>query len=152
MNRLLTYSIASSVGLLIAGLLSIPTITAMRIYKPPVAAPAPGAAAAEIAAPATTAKPPVENQTLLRADIPSGQIVVTVNGSAAGSLQSTTDLDISSFCHPGPNTVRCMWVGPVQGSVSAVHTEAGTTRDLTDIHFVPADTETAGVREMLIYL
>lgn len=152
MNRLLTYSIASSVGLLIAALLSIPTITAMRDFKPVQAAPAPPTPTAEIAAPAAGVKAPVENQTVLRADIPSGQLVITVNGAAAGSMQSTTDLDITQFCHPGPNTVRCMWVGPVQGGITAVHTAAGITRDLTELHLVPADTETAGVREMILYL
>jgi hypothetical protein len=67
-------------------------------------------------------------------------------------MQSTVDMDITRFCHTGPNTVRCMWVGPVQGSVEADHTAAGVTRNLTELHLLPADTEAPGVRELVLYL
>lgn len=150
MNRIITYSIASSLGLAIAALLSIPTFTAMRDWKPQQQAPPP--VASQIAPSTTTPAPPAENQTLLNADLAMGQLTVTVNGAPAGSLQGTAQLDISHFCHPGGNTVRLMWVGPAQGGVKASHTAAGVTRDLTEAHLVPADTQTAGIQEMTLYL
>ena len=150
MNRMITYSIASSVGLAIAAVLSIPTFNAIRDSKQQQQAPP--LAATQVAPTTTTPAPPSENQTILSADLAMGQLTVTVNGAPAGSLQGTAQMDISHFCHPGANTVRLMWVGPVQGGVKATHTAAGVTRDLTEAHLVPADTQTAGIHEMALYL
>lgn len=152
MNRMITYSIASSVGLAIAAVLSIPTFNAIRDSKQQHQQQAPPPAATQIAPTTTTPAPPSENQTILSADLAMGQLTVTVNGAPAGSLQGTAQMDISHFCHPGANTVRLMWVGPVQGGVKATHTTAAVTRDLTEAHLVPADTQTAGIQEMALYL
>jgi hypothetical protein len=130
--------------------MSIPTFNAMRDFKPHQATTVP--APTEIAPAPVANAAPTENQTLLSADIVMGQLTVTVNGAPAGSLQGTTQLDISRFCHPGGNPVRLMWVGPAEGKVKASHTTAGVTRDLTEAHLVPADTQTAGVQEMTLYL
>jgi hypothetical protein len=94
---------------------------------------------------------PVDNQTTLEADITSGMLTVTVNGEPAGSLQGPAKLDISHFCKAGPNTVRLMWVGPTQGEVHAMHTSAGVVREVGSAYLVPADTETAGLREVIFY-
>jgi hypothetical protein len=152
MNRIITYSIASSAGLLIAALLSIPTLRSVKEWERTHAAPPPAAAVLDVQPTPAAPTAPVENQTILEADITSGMLTVTVNGEPAGSLQGPAKLDISRFCKPGANTVRLMWVGPTQGEVHAMHTSAGVVREVGSAFLVPADTETAGLRELAVYL
>ncbi|HEY3267559.1 MAG TPA: hypothetical protein VGM37_11570 [Armatimonadota bacterium] len=152
LNRLFTYSIASSVGLTIATILAAPALLSMRYDAAPAGPPGP--APADIAQALTAPAPaPADNQTLLSADIQSGGAIVTINNQPVGQFQAQASVDVSRFLHSGENAVRVMWVGPVGGDIRIQHAAAaGQFREVADCFLAPASTMTAGERTLTVYL
>jgi hypothetical protein len=143
---------AASVGLTIAMALALPSLLSMPKSAPAAAAPA-VSTMPTIADGMAKTPTPADNQTILTSNVPSGMLTATVNGHAIGQMQSMMQLDISSYVHPGENTLRIFWLGTTDANLKITYSaSAGQARDVTTAFVSPSDSMSPGERSVSFFL
>jgi hypothetical protein len=153
----MTYMMAASAGLTIAMALALPSLLSMPKAAPAAAAAPPDAAAIStmptVADGMSKTPRPADNQTLLASNVASGMLTATVNGRTIGEMQSTMQIDISTYVHPGENTIRLFWLGTTDANLKITYSaSAGQPRDVISAFVSPAESTAPGERSVTFFL